>query len=574
MHNKELLKTCFAEISKEDDVELVGQIPTTSQHSYIECWKLSTYISVAPVAEKIELYIGFPNSFPYECPDIFYFDTKYDYFPHIDYTYRRLCYLEEGITYSPDQPISVLRECIRQAKRLIEKGAKRENEDDFIKEIYSYWIGTYPNEQTINDDWLIYGDIPTTSQILKVWSYKETLYTEKGASHNLIIQNDDIDIDFEHYLKRKPYFSENETLFLRSVEIPYTPPYSISPLTFLEWIKDPDDKKLFKKVLNKKKKVIVTFPLLHTKYLGGCYIPLQPAFRKGHRNLTAFEELTLFEKKNRCLQRLIGKIYSSDRIDQRTSGRKLGTRKFAVIGLGSIGSNLCYFLSGWSNTEYILVDNDIMQPENIGRHLHGMKYIQQSKVHSVEEFLREKRPDSLIKSYGNSIENVIEKDLNEFNRCSALFMCVGDCMSEQYVLSLVKKGILRTPIFILWLEPFALAGHLVYINPANSPNLDNILEKDTMLYKHNIIPSSEYISRGETEFISRDAGCNGAYAHYSGNDVILFLSAIYPIINNLIKEPFNSMCYRWVGNLNIAIEKKIKLIEGEHISGSITKIPL
>jgi len=59
LHNKELLKTCFAEISKEDDVELVGQIPTTSQHSYIECWKLSTYISVAPVAEKIELYIGF-----------------------------------------------------------------------------------------------------------------------------------------------------------------------------------------------------------------------------------------------------------------------------------------------------------------------------------------------------------------------------------------------------------------------------------------------------------------------------------------------------------------------------------
>lgn len=252
----------------------------------------------------------------------------------------------------------------------------------------------------------------------------------------------------------------------------------------------------------------------------------------------------------------------------------MGTRKFAVIGLGSIGSNLCYFLSGWSNTEYILVDNDIIQPENIGRHLHGMKYIQQSKVHSVEEFLREKRPDSLIKSYGNSIENVIEKDLDEFNRCSALFMCVGDCMSEQYVLSLVKKGILHSPIFILWLEPFAIAGHLVYINPANSPNLDNILEKDTMLYKHNIIPSSEYVSRGETEFISRDAGCNGAYAHYSGNDVILFLSAIYPIINNLIKEPFNSMCYRWVGNINIAIEKKIKLIEGEHISGSITKIPL
>lgn len=109
---------------------------------------------------------------------------------------------------------------------------------------------------------------------LRFGHIKKLYIRKKELSHNLIIQNDDIDIDFEHYLKRKPYFSENETLFLRSVEIPYTPPYSISPLTFLEWIKDPDDKKLFKKVLNKKKKVIVTFLTTSYKISGGCYIPL------------------------------------------------------------------------------------------------------------------------------------------------------------------------------------------------------------------------------------------------------------------------------------------------------------
>ena len=101
-----------------------------------------------------------------------------------------------------------------------------------------------------------------------------------------------------------------------------------------------------------------------------------------------------------------------------------------------------------------------------------------------------------------------------------------------------------------------------------------MLEKDTMLYKHNLILSSEYTGKGTSEFVSRDAGCNGAYTLYSGNDVMLFLSAIYPIINKLIEQPSKTMCYRWVGNINNAKERNIALIEGKHINGDVTELPL
>lgn len=574
MHNEEILRYCYHEISKEEDVYLVDFIPQNPYHTYVNCWRLTTFVSIKAVAEKIELYIGFSKAFPYEAPDIFYFDTKYDFFPHIDYSSRKLCYLEKGVTFDISNPVYLLQNFIHKVKRLIEKGAKRENMTAFQDELYSYWNSSFNGEPNVDNNWLLYGSIPTESQVLNVWSYKERLSTEKGRTLHIIIPMDRINQDFEQYIRCKSGFEESKLLFLANVDVPSAPPYSIIPNDISNWITEEKDLKLFKKNLNKERQLLISFPLRRTNYLGGIRIPLQPVCRNGFRGLSAYQELTQFEKRNKCLQRFTVKIYSSGRIAQRTAGKIIENRSFAVVGLGSIGSNLCYFLNGWTNAEFLLVDDDFMQPENIGRHLHGMKYIQQSKVHSVAEFLREKRPDMNIKCFADSIENVLENNLNEFNRCSAVFLNMADGMSEQYVLSLVKKKELVTPIMILWLEPFAVAGHLIYINPTKNPNIDNLLERGTMLYKYNLILSSEYIKKSSTEFVRRDAGCNGSYALYSGNDVILFLSAIYPIIDQLLNIPTNSVCYRWVGNINIAKEKNIALIDGKHQKGSVVELPL
>ena len=135
---------------------------------------------------------------------------------------------------------------------------------------------------------------------------------------------------------------------------------------------------------------------------------------------------------------------------------------------------------------------------------------------------------------------------------------------------------MKQPTFILWLEPFGIAGHLVYINPMQMPkNFVLYKDKGSMLYKYNLLAPIEYEINAD-RFTKKDAGCNGEYALYSGNDVTLMLSAFYPYINKLIQQPEQSKCYRWVGNIKLAQEKGFKLtIEVSSTTiGHVEELPL
>ena len=113
-------------------------------------------------------------------------------------------------------------------------------------------------------------------------------------------------------------------------------------------------------------------------------------------------------------------------------------------------------------------------------------------------------------------------------------------------------------MFIIWVEPYCVAGHMIYLNPAMLPdNLELFSPNGIKLYKYNLIDDEEY--EDYEKFIKRDAGCNSDYTNYSGNDVVLFLSSIYQEINKLLMFPDKSKFYRWVGNLKVAEEKGIKL---------------
>ena len=87
-----------------------------------------------------------------------------------------------------------------------------------------------------------------------------------------------------------------------------------------------------------------------------------------------------FEKKNIPLERLIGKVYSRKRMEERASTLPFKDFKFAVAGLGSVGSNLCLFLDSMMPEGYVLIDDDILQPENLGRHCLGVRYLYQKKA--------------------------------------------------------------------------------------------------------------------------------------------------------------------------------------------------
>lgn len=564
MHNlTDILVPCFEKLCKIEDVGRVDEIPDIRTDYYAEQWKIITEIDINDQIKEVELYFGFRNSFPYTLPDIYFPNKTFGYLPHIESLGGKLCLVPDDASYPIDHPYEIIRYCLKQSRILIEQGIKNENINDFSAEINSYWRQKYDGEPETSDYWLICEEFPVETCVLKTLLYNQNVLgvkKSKTIARALLLPKDHEESNIERYLKYHHKVIETEALFVKNVIVPDKAPYSLTLQRLLECTSSDEDSKMIRSFINASYGGFIIFQLSETS-MGGIYIDKVETRKKGFRinKLTACDLLLRFEKKNQLFERQYGVLYSSHRIAMRTAGREMPKLSFIIAGLGSVGSNLTYFLSGWSNASFMLIDKETLQPENIGRHLLGFHYTYQRKVNAVADYLYSIRPEREVKTYNDTFQSVVTNLGEGINTHTAIFLCTGDVMTEKFVIDALCDGCIKLPIFILWLEPFGIAGHLVYINPEQMPQSLSIYnDEEKMLYKHNLLEPVEYITYND-RFIKKDAGCNGEYSLYSGNDVTLMLSAFYPHINQLLQQPQQSKCYRWVGNIHIAIEENIRL---------------
>lgn len=580
MHDlTDILSSCFDKLYKIENVIRVDEIPGIITDYYKECWKITTELEVCNRVEQIELYFGFQDAFPYVLPEVYFPDKRFGYIPHIESLVGKICLMTDGVSYLIDNPYGIIHYCLKQSKILIEQGLNGKNIADYDAEINSYWVQTYGGEPAVSYHWLIHGDFPDKTCVFKALIYKQNIL---GANNNesiikgLLLPQDNEQTDIECYLKKHYRVDETNALYVKSITVPHKAPYSLSLQGLLDCTLSADDRKAIKQYVNTNRGGIIVFQLSEFS-IGGICISKVNTTKKGfrHNSLTASDILLRFEKKNQLQKRLYGNLYSFHRIAMRTAGIEMSEQSFVIAGLGSVGSNLTYFLNSWNNVSFTLIDDESFRVENIGRHLLGYQYIDQSKVNAVADYLRSIRPERSVSTWCQTIQRVLEFNNERINVGTALFLCTGDAMTEKYVVDAIRDRRITLPTFILWLEPFGIAGHLVYINPERMPeNFTLYSDENNMLYKYNLLAPIEYMSHAD-RFIKKDAGCNGEYTLYSGNDVTLMLSALFPYINQLIQQPEQSKCYRWVGNINIAQEKGLTLTIGTSlpIGGSIEELP-
>ena len=132
-------------------------------------------------------------------------------------------------------------------------------------------------------------------------------------------------------------------------------------------------------------------------------------------------------------------------------------------------------------------------------------------------------------------------------------------MSEKWLLQKMCEVIIQTPAFILWLEPYGASGIMVYVNPSDKEGLNALREQvQDGFMRFNLIDRVEY-EEGD-KLTKSDVGCHGQYALYSANDVTLYLSAMFPKIDELLTTPAKSKVFQWIGNIEIAAQKGIRLV--------------
>lgn len=551
-----ILNEIFDEVFMEDFVEIIPNIPNVKEGRYSVCWRLVTEIEISHKSTDITLFLGFAEKFPYILPDIFFFDKQFDYFPHIDYTNRKLCLFEEDAIIDNSGPLQLVKSCIRQAKKLIEYGANNLNMDDFIAEIESYWAFSYDKESAVDIKYLVYGH-PQEKCLMNILT---------NADNVKMIVTDGVVKEIKRWFK--PYGTIEKILYLPSIGIASRPPYNITFCELMEHVSD-DEKKSIITYISRYSSMNILFPLSGNYLFGGYHFGYVNSNVRGFRpgNMSPIKVLkTICKTKN--LPRIMAYAYNNTRIEERTSGTIQNYYSFAIIGCGSIGSNLCTFLNSYNKVSLVLVDNDIFSINNIGRHTLGISDVFNTKVEALKRKLLSAKPEMKINA---CYRNIYDVSPTLFSGCNAIFSCTGNLSAERYLIRALDESDIRQPKFVLWLEPYAIAGHLIYISKYDGYKTFNKCFDDKGIYVHNLITPIEY--EHPSSLTKRDAGCNGSYTNYSGNDVMLFLSSMYPIICDLFRKESLSTCYRWVGNIEIATEKGIVLTNNATKKNNIDIFP-
>lgn len=557
-----ILKHCLAILSKEYAVEEVDYLPDGDQRrdANVPVWKVTITAEAFGKTSDVDVFMAFPREFPYVMPWMIVPDSRFCYLPHISVKTRKLCLYEDGVVYDTTNIYGLIKDNIVKTRRWIELYSNQDNTEEYAKEIDSYWTEKYEDETELEPHWIYLGDIPEHTCELRGFTYHVD-YIAKDDKYfdQYIVCGLDESEDILRNIKIGYKASKIPVLFIKSLRIPATPPYSLTGSKLQECIVEKEDKIACKRFLQKNHKGHILFPLGLEYMMGGVTVPNLKLYRNGYRpgTLKAIDVLTKLEYKNKYLVRIKSNIYDEKRMANRTAGELMKQHKYLIIGLGSVGSNLCYFLNGYNNASFALIDPESLTIDNLGRHLLGFNYVDQRKAHAVAEFLTHYRPDRKVTPIDKLIEEIPSERINE---ASSIFLCTGDIMSEKWFLDKVLTKEIKIPSFIIWLEPYGVSGLMIYVNPDEEVTIKRLRTAlDDSFLEFCLIDKSEY-EEGE-KLTHRDAGCNGQYALYSANDVTLFLSGIFPHIDRLINKQEETQIYQWVGNLEIAKQKGIKLVE-------------
>lgn len=562
-----ILADCLSQLQQvdrvsEEDVKKVLPQKVISD-KYISCWKVEPVITIKDNAKRITLFMCFYPSFPYSWPEVYLLDKQFDYIAHIGYDDRKLCLFTDDEFTTPQDPFGMIRTALSRACKLIELSTSHAIDGDFAQEILHYWIFQYNKESDIRNGYLLSNIDRSNESLLLKASYIQHnvfIYDESDSDANRILKETDAQYSSTAY----------DVLYLRDIHIPNKPPYCITPESFQECC-IPSSLGILKKFMKRHKHdtILIIFPIGDTVALGAISIPCTPEIVRGFRKGIISPTRYWLEKyKNFYWQRYVVYPYNISRIAERTYGQHFEKHNYWIGGLGSIGSNLIYFLNSEQNVSFTLADKEILTIDNIGRHLLGFSSIGKGKVTELKRYICSNRPEREVTIFSSTIEHVLFSEMAPNNTPDALFLCTGNTNAERYVLDNMKENAPNYPIFLLWLEPYAIAGHMVYINPQQG-----ISSKFLNDYPYNLIARSEYAAKGHT-FTKQESGCANTYTFYGGSDVTLFLSAMYPLIQKLIQTPANSTYFRWIGNVEIAKANGITLSAEHGKKGQIQAFPM
>ena len=431
--------------------------------------------------KTIYLRIVLPEQFPFEYPK-FYVDQEKWYlkYPHIEQNSKygmNICYIGKEDKVAIFNGAKLIE---RELAKIYEVIKNYENDtfnkQDFLEEFDSYWgeNSIYMDVQTVLEE-------PSIIDLLEVQKFKHVVTTDIDKT-KVILENMHLEIQKEKKVIFLPFFNE------------FTYPFPRTKNEILSIVKALGYK-IFLEENIKKSDFMVLFSFKIDDYIHyGAF-----KFSKPYEQPLINSEITPIG-----IRRI-----DRDRIFSR-GGNKFTHNiakipiEITIVGCGSLGASLAFKLAKSGIKKFVFIDTDVLTVSNIGRHICGMKYINQFKVNALKSFLLEQFPDL-------EIESISENGINCLDKLSQTGLIVSAVGSEgegfeQLLLQMKhskNNDILIPPIVFTWFEG-AIAGQILLIKETDIDDFPIFLQKISILDESK-----------KHELTKLDMGCNSSYSPYA-----------------------------------------------------------
>ena len=531
------IQLAVEKLSKSHTLKLIGNN---------EC-RVEVDIDVNDEVIEFNLIIKFID-FPLSIPKIFIASQdlfKVHGIPHIDINGFICTYDNANIQTNMLMPAEILDVCICKAKNIIKTGLESNNEQDYEKEFNAYW----------ND----YGQskIPVLStldhSINNPKQIRLYVLDKKFNGYNFVLT---AECSFSAQLIDKVKSSSNfkEYIAFYVGEIMGIGPLFVNKnYSTIDLIRKNNPKILpqLEVYINSTDHPILIFcKKISNKnlYLGWQYLTLKKKNIFFPSKLSNYEILSIpfyLYKSQLNVTRLIPDVYTNERLISRSSDDQIITDlSIAMVGVGSIGSNLIPLLKNININKFRFVDTENLEIENLGRHLLGINYRGENKAVAMKNYLELKNPYYDIQVSTNSIVDIVSTDIQFLAPCDYIFVCIGHTNIEYFIDMALKEGLIKRPIFFLWVEPYVAGGHCVYLTPNSLTNFKDLFKNS--FFKNNIILEDDYRNK---IFSKQESGCQTSFLPYSGLNVMKFLCSLYPRICNIIENKISiGKSFTWIGD--------------------------
>ena len=531
-------------------LELKRRFPDRSELA--AAWRVANIIAEAPH----DLILAVNSDFPWSLPLIALPEPINGIsYPHIEGD-GYICTVPSSAVYELPVSLHHFEALVADAEMVLAEGRAQENDNDFYAEAHSYWSLVGPQSGTIlllqrpplsHDIWWAAAcgaNIVTgpTAALLNLWSKKST----------------------------QKISASEPTLVLRLSAPLHPRDYPLTPRDLIELAENIGASALLRTAVLRWRyraplRVLICFyhsgksvylgaelPVPTTIYMPGAKEPGVPGFRPDSKSATA---------RLRALQQIPSRfghwravpIYREFLLE-RTSGEsaKPVARCHAVIaGCGALGGQLAVHLAQAGIGKLTLLDRDILDWRNVGRHVLDGTFVGRNKANALKDAILRRFPDADVDAHATNWEDYFRTAPDVLERADLIISATAEPASNLHLDSLAMD--LRiAPVVFAWMEPFAACAHAVFRYP-NSTGLSEITDSFGLLLE-------PVVDRESMPPLLQEPSCGAFYQPYSAIGALCAVSVVAELVVDALTGRAATSTWRtWVSTPHSFQENRLSI---------------